>query len=246
MMKHLIKWLVRIFGPREINARCRAMPPNHKTLLFTKGITTLSRVTGHEHKKMCCILLGLIVDLVVPGGQDSSCIVKAVCTLLDFFYLAQYQCHTSDTIQQLQECLSIFHNNKAVFVDLGIREHFNIPKFHSLTHYTSSIKLFGTTDNYNTEQSEHLHIDFTKDAYHATNHKDEYPQMTRWLECCEKIQQHTVFINQRQQNQQQQPQFQKPVGPPHTFTQSIKIAKTPSIKAASFDNLARMYGTLYF
>jgi hypothetical protein len=90
VMKHLIKWLVHVFGPREINARCWAMPLNHKTLLFTKGITTLSRVTGHEHKKMCCILLGLIVDLVVPGGQDLSCIVKAVCALLDFLYLTQY------------------------------------------------------------------------------------------------------------------------------------------------------------
>ena len=247
VMKHLIGWLVRIFGPREINARCRAMPPNHKTLLFTKGITTLSRVTGHEHKKMCCILLGLIVDLPIPGGLDPSRIVKAVRALLDFLYLAQYECHTSNTIQQLQECLSMFHDNKTVFVELGIRKHFDIPKFHSLTHYASSIKLFGSTDNYNTEQSERLHIDFTKDAYRATNHKDEYPQMTRWLECREKIQRHTAFLSWTQQrNQQQHPQFRKPIGPPRAFSQSIKIAQTPSIKAASFEVLARMYGALYF
>ncbi|KAH9984467.1 hypothetical protein BJV77DRAFT_1090480 [Russula vinacea] len=241
VMKHLIGWLVRIFGPQEINARCRAMPPNHKTLLFTKGITTLSRVTGHEHKKMCCILLGLIVDLPIPGGLDPSRIVKAVRTLLDFLYLAQYECHTSNTIQQLQECLSMFHDNKTVFVELGIRKHFDIPKFHSLTHYTSSIKLFGSTDNYNTEQSERLHIDFTKDAYRATNHKDEYPQMTRWLERREKIQWHTAFLSWTQQrNQQQHPQFRKPIGPPRAFSQSIKIAQTPSIKAASFEVLARI------
>ncbi|KAH9056273.1 hypothetical protein EDB87DRAFT_1545019, partial [Lactarius vividus] len=79
------------------------------------------------------------------------------------------------------------HNNKAVFVDLGVCEHFNIPKLHSLMHYSPSIALFGTTDNYNTEQTERLHIDFTKDAYHATNHKDEYPQMTLWLERREKL-----------------------------------------------------------
>jgi len=65
-------------------------------------------------------------------------------------------------------------------------------------HYISSIQLFGTTDNYNTEQSECLHIDLTKDAYHATNHKDEYPQMTAWLEHCEKIQQYSAFIEWRQ------------------------------------------------
>jgi len=54
MMKHLIGWLVRIFGPTEINARCRAIPPNCNIMLFTKGIT-LSCVSGHEHKKMCSI-----------------------------------------------------------------------------------------------------------------------------------------------------------------------------------------------
>lgn len=241
VMKHLIGWLVSIFGPREINARCRAMPPNHKILLFTKGITKLSRVSGHEHKKMCCILLGLIVDLAVPGGHDSTRIVKAVRALLDFLYLAQYQCHTSDTINQLQDCLSTFHHNKVVFCDLGVRKHFNIPKFHSLIHYTSSIKLFGTTDNYDTEQSERLHIDFTKDAYRATNRKDEYSQMTLWLERREKIQLHSASINQRQQNQQQSP-LRKPLGPPNAYAQSIKMTLHPSIKAVSFDDLARRYG----
>ena len=37
---------------------------------------------------MCCILLGLIVDLPIPGGLDPSHIVKAVRALLDFLYLA--------------------------------------------------------------------------------------------------------------------------------------------------------------
>jgi hypothetical protein len=67
-----------------------------------------------------------------------------------------------------------FHNNKAVFINLGIWENFNIPKLHSLLHYASSICLFGTIDNYNTEQLECLHIDLAKEAYHATNRKDEY------------------------------------------------------------------------
>jgi hypothetical protein len=44
------------------------------------------------------------------------------------------------------------------------------------------IMLFGSTDNYNTEYTEQLHIDLAKDAYHAMNHKDEFAQMTCWLE----------------------------------------------------------------
>ena len=47
------------------------------------------------------------------------------------------------------------------------------------TKYIDSFKLFGTTDDYNTQNSERLHTDFVKDAYRATNHKDEFPQIRR-------------------------------------------------------------------
>ena len=162
---------------------------------------------------MCAILLGLMVDLPLAGGLDLSRLVRAVRALLDFLYLAQHQSHTSETIHQLQESLAAFHSNKGIFIDLGIREHFNIPKFHSLTHYVGSIRLFGTTDNYNTKQSERLHIDLAKDAYRATNRRDEYPQMTVWLERREKIQRHDAYIEWRQRGDCQGQQSRRPIRP---------------------------------
>ncbi|KDQ52414.1 hypothetical protein JAAARDRAFT_138652, partial [Jaapia argillacea MUCL 33604] len=57
----------------------------------------------------------------------------------------------------------------------------NILKFHSLLHYINAICLYGTTDKYNTEMFEHLHIDLAKDAWHSTNHKDEHSQMVKWV-----------------------------------------------------------------
>ena len=245
-MKYLIRWLVRIFGPTEIDARCRAMPPNHKTMLFTKGISSRqSRVSGQEHKKMCSILLGLIVDLPIPRGWDSTRLVRIVRALLDFLYLAQYQCHTSETLNHLRDALSEFHDNKAILMDLGVRKHFNIPKFHSLTHYVSSILLFGTTDNYNTEQSERLHIDFAKQAYHATNRKDIYPQMTAWLQRREKILLHTTFIKWRQRGHSRRPRTYRIPEPPCVPTQTIKMALNP-VKSVKFDDLAHNYGAIGF
>jgi hypothetical protein len=43
-------------------------------------------------------------------------------------------------------------------------------------------------------QPQRLHIDLAKDTYHATNFKDEYPQMTAWLERREKILRHDKFL----------------------------------------------------
>ena len=245
MMKHLIRWVIRIFGAAGVDARCRVIPPNHRTMLFPKGISTLSRVTGKEHKKMCAILLGLIVDLPVPGGHDSSRILKAVRSLLDFLYLSQYQCHTSGSITQLEESLAAFHQFKEVFFDFGVRKHFKIPKLHSLSHYASSIRMFGTTDNYNTEQSERLHIDLTKNAYRATNHKDEYAQMTIWLERREKLQRHVEFINWKQQNYLPGRSWTH-TGPPRARSLSPKMAWHPSSKAVSWDDLHHRYGAVEF
>ena len=195
---------------------------------------------------MCSILLGLIVGLPVPDGRDSSRIVKSTRALLDFLVIAQYRSHTTATIECLWESLSAFHDSKAVFVDLGVRENFNLPKLHSLIHYPSSIQLFGTTDNYNTEQSERLHIDLAKDAYRATNRKDEYPQMTAWLERRERIERHATSIDVKQKGLQQHARPHRTIGPPHVRAQSVKMARHPSAKAIMFEDLKFGYGALEF
>ena len=166
--------------------------------MFPKGITILSWVTGMEHKNICRILIGLIINLPLPHGQASVRVVKAARTLLDFLYLAQFPSHTSNTLKCLDDSLARFHHNKSVFVDLGLRRDFNILKLHSLIHYQTSISLFGTVDNYNTEQSKHLHIDFAKNAYRTTNRRDQYPQMTAWLERHKKVQEHSLVMNWQQ------------------------------------------------
>ncbi|KAJ8090877.1 hypothetical protein PM082_024799 [Marasmius tenuissimus] len=124
-------------------------------------------------------------------------LLTSIRALLDFLYLACYPIHSDDSLTSLEASLAKFHENKAIFIKLGVCEHFNIPKLHFLCHYVRDIKLYGTCDNYNTETTERLHIDFVKDAYQASNCKDEYAQMTRWLERCEKVIHHTNYLEWR-------------------------------------------------
>ena len=248
VMKHVIAWIASsgAFRPSQVDACCRSLPPNHHIMTFVKGITSLSRVTGLKHKNMCHILLGLIVNLPLPSRVAPSRVIRAVRALLDFLYLAQLPSHTTASLLRLEDSLARFHKNKDVFVDLGIREHFNFPKIHSLMHYQSSITLFGTTDNYNTEQTERLHIDFTKDAYCATNRRDEYPQMTAWLEHREKVEQHTLFVAWRQQAQQRRIRHSTQIGPPEPVLRTVQMTRNPSLKAVSFNDLADKYRALDF
>jgi hypothetical protein len=249
VFKHLIAWLLEAFGPAEIDARCRSLPPNHHISTFAKGISRLSRVTGKEHKNMSRIILGLIMGVPLPNGQVSPRLISFVRAVLDFLYLAQLPSHTTTSLsQRFEGSLTRFHNNKDIFLDLGVREHFNLPKIHSLLHFGPSIHLFGTTDNYNTEQTERLHIDLTKEAYRATNRKDEYDQMTTWLERREKVQVHSSFIEWRRRSQADQASAPtaKRIGPPRPGARSLKMARHPTRKAVSFDDLAHHYGAIDF
>ncbi|KAG1839152.1 hypothetical protein F4604DRAFT_1599775 [Suillus subluteus] len=245
LVKHLIGWLSEACGAAEIDARCRRLPPNHNIRLFTKGITTLSRVSGTEHAQICRFLLGIIIDIRLPNNLNASRLLRAVRGLLDFLYLAQYPCHSSETLELLQEALDVFHDNKEIFIDLGIRNSFNLPKLHATHHYPLMITMFGTTDNYNTEYTERLHIDLAKDAYRATNHKDEFVQMTIWLERKEKILRHEKYVRWRLSGGCEAiPRHSRP--PDMTHCRVQVMTKHPSAKAVSMQKLVEDYGATYF
>src|SRR5882762_140231 len=115
-----------------------------------------------------------------------------------------------------------------------------------MLHYSSSILLFSTTDNYNTEQTKRLHIDFTKDAYRSTNQKDKYHQMTTWLERCERVQRHGARIAQRQLGDLPNAHPMVPLGPPRVQHGYLKMSQHPTLKSVYFQTLARNYGAILF
>jgi hypothetical protein len=176
------------------------------------------------------------------NGLEPARLIRAVRGLLDFIYLSQLPVHSTHTLNRLSEALGAFHSNKSIFIDLGIREHFNIPKIHACSHYASSIRIYGTTDNYNTQATERLHIDLAKDAYRATNKKDEYPQMTTWLERREKILQHGEYIGWRHcRTRGIVPQDLSLIP-----DRCIKMTRRPSVHGVSIESLVSDYGATYF
>lgn len=242
VIKHLVAWVKSAYSEDEIDARCRRLPPGHHVRVFKKGITSLYQLTGREHADIARILLGFIIDMPLPDGMSSVRLVRAVRALLDFLYLAQYPVHTTETLALLDEALDRFHANKEVFADLGVRSTWCIPKLHYLRHYTTLIRRLGSPDNFNTEYTERLHIDYAKDAYEATNAKDEFPQMTLWLERREKILRHKKYIMWRLADCPPAPHSLLSAEIP----QRVKMTKHPSRRSVKVDSLAEDYGASFF
>ncbi|KAJ6592687.1 hypothetical protein B0H19DRAFT_1204841 [Mycena capillaripes] len=185
---HLVKWCTEIIGQAEVDERFRQMPDHPGLRHFKNGISSVSQWTGTEHKEMEKVFLGL----VAAGAHPE--LVQAVRALMDFACLASLQSHTSTTLLALRTALDDFHTHKKIFIELGGRkEHFNIPKIHSLDHYEPSLRLFGSADGFNTESPERLHIDYAKNAYRASNRKDYIIQMTLWLQRQESVARFSAF-----------------------------------------------------
>ena len=173
---HLVKWCTAIMGEAEVDARFKAMSSYPGLRHFKKGVSFVTQWTGTEHKEMEKVFMGVV------AGAVNSKVLTVARSLLDFIYYSQFQLHTSKTLDKLEKCLKTFHENKQIFIDLGIRKHFNIPKLHAIQHYVEGICSLGSADGYNTESPERLHIDFAKAAYRASNKRDYMEQMSIWLQ----------------------------------------------------------------
>ncbi|KAG1825196.1 hypothetical protein EV424DRAFT_1471780 [Suillus variegatus] len=199
---HLVKWCINIIGEDEMDSRFKAIPNYPGLRHFKKGISSVKQWTGREHKEMQRVFVGLL------SGAVPSRVLVLARSILDFSYFAQLQVQTTESLEALQTALTVFHTNKDILKELAVRDHFNIPKLHQLSHYVQSITLFGAADGFNTELPERLHIDFAKDSYRASNKWDYEEQMALWLQRQEAVFLRSAYLDWLSQ----QPRSKSPAG----------------------------------
>jgi hypothetical protein len=183
----LKKWCTASVDSVDFNAQFHAIPIFPGLQHFKNSISQIRQWTSADHKQLQRVFIGGLI-----GTATDHCALHAACSLVDFIYLAQYQSQTDKTLKALKQAVDDFHSTKDIFIELGLREHFNIPKVHSLLHYIDTIKNLGSLDGLNTENSECLHIDLTEQAYAASSWKDYTIQMTKWLQRQEAV----IWFNQ--------------------------------------------------
>ena len=178
---HLVAWCTSLIGKGELDARFKAMSAFPGLRHFKNGISSVTQWTGTEHKEMEKVFVSIMAGAV---NSETLILIRAI---VDFIYYVQLQLHTSKTLEVLDSCLKMFHAHKDLLIKLEIRQHFNIPKLHAIVHYLTAIRALGSTDGYNTESPERLHIEFAKEGYRASNNRDYLEQMAVWLQRREAI-----------------------------------------------------------
>ena len=177
-----------IGGQAKIDAHFQTMSCHPTLQHFKKRISMTTQWTGNEHKNMEKVFLGTLI-----GAMDDD-VLKTVWVVLDFIRYAHFETHCDKSLAELDWAWDTFHKGKYIFEDLEIWKHFNTRKIHNIKHYVDSICSRGTTDGFNSEASEHLHIDFTKLGYWASNKKGYTVQMVRWFTCQEVVHQFTGYL----------------------------------------------------
>lgn len=190
---HLLRWLKHLVHPETLDERIAALPMAEGMRHFNKGITTVSQWTGRESKQ----LMAQIVPIVI--GDLSPEVGRMVLALFNFMFRAHASSMTDRDLAEMERDLTVFHELKDLLVAKGVyqsSERFDkIPKLHMLRHYVHMIRELGTPDGYNTETPEHLHIEYAKVPWRASNKVKPLPQMVKYIQRQEAILIHRIYMN---------------------------------------------------
>ncbi|KDN39905.1 hypothetical protein RSAG8_08556, partial [Rhizoctonia solani AG-8 WAC10335] len=193
---HLVPWLKEYLGVDVLDERFSAMPPAEGLRRFSNGISVIpsNRWTGSESKQLLAQLLP-----AVAGNSLAPEMTEMVRALIDFMYRAHATSLTESDLKAMDDDLATFHSLKEQLIGPIYEDdrRFNkIAKLHMLRHWTHVIRELGTPDGYNTEGPEHLHIEYAKVPWRASNKVRPLPQMVKYIQRQEAIRVHRARLDQ--------------------------------------------------
>lgn len=196
LLMHLNTWVCELIGKirplkvkkgseREMHQSSGAIQLEHRFQLVPefpglhifKNFSTVKQWTGNEQKAMVQQYVAVLAPLLTKKQPVAMFCVKAIA---DFITVAQYRVQDDSTLAFMDSAIDRIDVSKIAFaesrtIDKKTQEHhFNIPKLHSITHYTELIRLYGATDGVDTSHSEAAHKYNIKENYSLTNKRNEF------------------------------------------------------------------------
>ena len=84
---------------------------------------------------------------------------------------------TEDDLSKLRDALMHFHEYREIFIATGVRNHFLLPRQHSMVHYLFLIRQFGAPNGLCSSITESRHIRAVKEPWRRSNRNEALGQM---------------------------------------------------------------------
>ncbi|KAE9390839.1 hypothetical protein BT96DRAFT_967702 [Gymnopus androsaceus JB14] len=192
---HLVEWVTEYinitYGSNakavlaDIDRRIAAVPPFPGLRCFKEG-RNFKQWTGNDSKALMKVYLPAI------QGHIPDQMVQALSHFLEFCYLARRNVIDTDTLKRMDIALNNFHRDHVIFDDvLGhsncTNSLFSLPRQHSLSHYTWSIRAFGAPNGLCTSITESKHIKAIKEPWQQSSRYLALGQMLLTNQCLDKL-----------------------------------------------------------
>ncbi|TFK58074.1 hypothetical protein BDN72DRAFT_782546, partial [Pluteus cervinus] len=186
---HLVTWinkyLVAVHGEahaleiiQDIDRRIAAVPAFPGLRRFYDG-RDFQQWTGDDSKALMKVYLGAVV------GYIPNDMIRCLAAFIDFAYLARRNAISASTLEQLEAALNRFIQHREAFENEGVQT--SLPRQHSLQHYLSVIRLFGSPNGLCSSITESRHITAVKEPWRRSNRYNALIQMLRTIERIEKL-----------------------------------------------------------
>jgi len=103
--------------------------------------------------------------------------VRALSSFMEFCYLVRRSQIDEDTLAAIEDALRRFHDEREIFLEVGIREDFSLPRQHSLVHYIDLIVLYGAPNGVCSSITESKHIKAVKEPWRRSSRNQPLGQM---------------------------------------------------------------------
>jgi hypothetical protein len=119
----------------------------------------------------------LQVYLPAITGLVPDQMVRAITAFLQFCYLVRRSIINETILDEIEDTVRRFHQEREIFRDVEVRQHFSLPRQHSMVHYRGLIEMFGVPNGLCSSITESKHIKAVKEPWRRSNRFEALGQM---------------------------------------------------------------------
>ena len=111
-------------------------------------------------------------------GHVPDDMVRTFRAFLEFCYLVRRDILSEDSLAQVQDAITRFHQYRVIFESTGVRpDGFSLPRQHSIMHYPKLIRMFGAPNGLCSSMTEAKHIKAVKEPWRRSSRYEPLGQM---------------------------------------------------------------------